>query len=367
MNDELFIKKTLALAARARGQTSPNPMVGALIVKGGRIVSEGYHKKAGAPHAEVMAIEKAGAETVGSTLYTSLEPCCHQDKRTPPCTDRIVNSGITRIVISMEDPNPKVLGRGIETLRNAGIEVFVGILENKALRLNEVYIKNIRTGLPFVVLKVAMTLDGKIATPEGKSQWITGENSRRLVHRLRGSSDAVMTAIGTIRADDPELTCRMARGRNPARIIIDPEMEIKPDAKVISSPPPTLLVARTTAVHNPKIEDQMKKYILEERGVKLIEHEEDKVDLNWLMHELGRKHITSILIEAGGSFNASCLEAEIVDKVMIFIAPKIIGGRDSVPAVGGKTFRELEDAYQLEDVSIKRISEDILIEGYIKK
>ncbi len=367
MSDEFFIKRALALASRARGHTSPNPMVGALIVRNGSIVSEAYHKVAGAPHAEVMALDKAGSKAAGATLYTSLEPCCHEDKRTPPCVDRIIASGIRKVVISMEDPNPKVFGQGIEILRRAGIEVDVGIHENIARRLNEVYIKHIKTGLPFVVLKVAMTLDGKIATPEGKSRWITGEKSRRLVHKLRGSTDAVMTAIGTVRADDPQLTCRMARSRNPIRIVIDSEMEIKPDAHVISVPPPTLIVARKSALHNLKIEDQMKKYILEEKGVKLIEHSGDTVDLNWLMHELGKKHITSILIEAGGSFNASCLEAGIVDKVMIFIAPKIIGGRDSVPAVGGKQFRELENAYQLEQVSIKRIAEDILVEGYIKK
>jgi diaminohydroxyphosphoribosylaminopyrimidine deaminase/5-amino-6-(5-phosphoribosylamino)uracil reductase len=367
VSDTIFIKKALSLAARARGMTSPNPMVGAVLVKDGKIIAEGYHRKAGFPHAEVIAIEKAGSKAPGATLYVNLEPCCHRDKKTPPCTEKIISSGIKRVVVSMIDPNPKVSGRGIEILRNAGIEVKTGILESKARELNEPYIKHITTGMPFVILKIAMTLDGKIATPEGESEWITGEKSRRLVHKLRGTLDAVMTAIGTVKADDPELTCRLKRYRNPARVIIDPDMEVRTDAKVTTTPPHTILVVKTSTARTAKIEDKMKKYVLEERGIKFIEYEGDKVDLSWLMSELANANIMSVLIEGGASLNCSCLQSGVVDKVMFFIAPKIIGGRESIPAVGGNYFRRLEDAYHLTDIEIKKIGEDILVEGYIEK
>jgi diaminohydroxyphosphoribosylaminopyrimidine deaminase/5-amino-6-(5-phosphoribosylamino)uracil reductase len=235
MDDIFFMKRALLLAGRAKDKTSPNPMVGALLVKKGRIISEGYHKKAGTPHAEVIAIDEAGAEASGSTLYVSLEPCCHKDKRTPPCTEKIITSGIKKVVISMKDPNPKVSGKGIAELEKAGIQVISGILEAKARKLNEAYVKHITTGMPFVILKIAMTLDGKIATPTGESKWITGEKARKMVHRLRGSVDAVMTAIGTVKADNPLLTCRVSGYNNPVRII-DPRLETVPDFHVRRAP-----------------------------------------------------------------------------------------------------------------------------------
>lgn len=357
MNDEFFIKKTIVLAARARGMTSPNPMVGALIVKNGKIISEGYHRKAGTPHAEVIATENAQEKGIGSTLYVSLEPCCHRDKRTPPCTEKIISSGIKKVVISMKDPNPKVSGKSIRTLKNAGIEVISGVLEERAHKLNAFYIKYITTGIPFVILKVAMTLDGKIATPEGESKWITGDKARRTVHRLRGSVDAVMTAIGTVKVDDPLLTARVKGYKNPKRIVIDPKLEIPINANVLKIPPETIIVTRTK---NNKANNLVKS------GVKII-YFKAILELNWLMKMLGRMEITSILIEGGASLNAYALEAGIVDKAMFFIAPKIIGGKESFPAVGGRTFRRLNDAYTLRDTKIRRIGEDILIEGYIQK
>ncbi len=361
MDDLFFIKRTLALANRARGKTSPNPLVGALLVKNGRIISEGYHKKAGTPHAEVIAIQKAGNKATGSTLYVSLEPCCHKDKRTPPCTENIISSGIRKVVIAMKDPNPKVSGKGLAELEKAGIQTIAGVLEDKARKLNESYIKYITTGMPFVILKIAMTLDGKIATPEGESKWITGERARQMVHRLRGSSDAVMTAIGTVKADNPRLTCRVSGYKNPVRIVIDPHLETLPDSHVAACPPETILVTKSA---NDK-EFMRKKF--KEKGITFIEYQNEKLDLSWLMQELGKLAITSMLVEGGSSLSAHCLEAGIVDKVMFFIAPKIIGGRDSFPAVGGKSFRKLADAYRLSDVKTKLIGEDILIEGYIRK
>ncbi|MDI6889717.1 MAG: bifunctional diaminohydroxyphosphoribosylaminopyrimidine deaminase/5-amino-6-(5-phosphoribosylamino)uracil reductase RibD [Thermodesulfovibrionales bacterium] len=357
MDDKLYIKRALRLAAKARCMTSPNPMVGAVIVKKGRIISEDFHRRPGTPHAEALAIEKAGENARGSTLYINLEPCCHTEKRTPPCTEAIISAGIKEVVIGMTDPNPKVSGRGILELQKAGIKVRSGILENKAERLNEVYIKYMTTGKPFVILKIAMTLDGKIATPEGQSKWITSEKSRKMVHHLRSSVDAVMTAIGTVKADDPQLTARIKGGRNPCRIIIDPNLEIPLNSKVLQVPPETIIV---TKAENSKTNN------FEKSGIKMIYFKE-KLDLNWLMKKLGEKEITSVLIEAGSSMNAHALEEGIIDKVMFFIAPKIIGGKESFPAVGGKSYRSLEEAYCLRDIAVRRIGEDILIEGYIVK
>ncbi|MFZ6017213.1 MAG: bifunctional diaminohydroxyphosphoribosylaminopyrimidine deaminase/5-amino-6-(5-phosphoribosylamino)uracil reductase RibD [Nitrospirota bacterium] len=365
MNDESYIKRALTLAVKARGMTSPNPMVGAVIVKNGKIISEDFHRKAGAPHAEALAIEKAGENVRGSTLYVSLEPCCHTEKRTPPCTNAIINAGIKKVIIGMMDPNPNVSGRGILELQNAGIKVRSGILEDEAKRLNETYIKYITTGKPFVILKVAMTLDGKIATPEGESKWITGEKAREIVHRLRSSVDGVMTAIGTVRADDPQLTARGrgvkgSRGqeiRSPKRIVIDPNLEIPINAKILQVPPETIIV---TKIKNLKANN------LEKSSIKIIYFKE-KLDLNWLMKRLGKMEITSVLIEGGSSLNAHALEDGIVDKLIFFVAPKIIGGEESFPAVGGRSFRRLEEAYHLKDIKIKRVGEDILIEGYIDR
>jgi len=355
MTDEYYIKRTLRLAAKAQGMTSPNPMVGAVLIKNGRILSEDFHRKAGTPHAEALAIAKAGDKARGSTLYVSLEPCCHTEKRTPPCTKAIISAGIKEVVIAMKDPNPHVAGMGIAELQRAGIEVRSGILEDRAQRLNEAYIKYITTGKPFVILKIAMTLDGKIATPEGQSKWITGEKARRLVHRLRSSVDAVLTAIGSVKADDPQLTARFPHSKNPARIVIDPNLEIPLNANVLKIPPETIIVTRNAGD---------KADHLEKSGVIILPFKE-KLDLQRLMEHLGKRHITSVLIEGGSSLNAHALEDGIVDKVMLFIAPKIIGGKDSYPAVGGKTFRKLEEAYRLKDISLRKIGDDFLIEGYV--
>ena len=366
MNDELYIKRALKLAAKAQGMTSPNPVVGAIIVKNGKLISEDFHRKAGGPHAEVLAIQKAGKNAKGSTLYVNLEPCCHTEKRTPPCTKAIINAGIKKIIIGMRDPNPKVSGRGISELQSAGILVKSGVLEDDAKRLNEFYIKYITTEKPFVILKIAMTLDGKIATPEGQSKWITGEKARRIVHRLRSRVDAILTAIGTIKADNPQLTARIKGGKNPQRIIIDPNLEIPLNARILEIPPQTIIVVRKSAFSNQQSAVNKKRGILLNRGVHIIMYDGDKINLEWLMKRLGEMKITSVVIEGGSSLNAHALEDGIVDKVMLFIAPMIIGGRDSFPAVGGKTYKKLEDAYRMRDVKIRRISADFLIEGYLK-
>lgn len=313
------------------------------------------------PHAEAIAIDRAGRQARGSTLYVSLEPCCHKDKRTPPCTGRIIEAGISRVFAAMPDPNPKVSGKGLAELRTAGIEVVSGVLEAEARQLNEFYIKHITTGLPFVILKTAMTLDGKIATAEGESKWITGEAARRLVHRVRGSVDAIVTAIGTVRADDPSLTCRSGSGRNPLRVVIDPRLQTKPDAKILTTPPGTIIVTRADSA------SRRRKKLLEDKGIGIIEYQGARADLGLLMKQLGQKGITSVMIEGGASLNASCLESGIVDKVMFFIAPKIIGGEDSIPAVGGRSFRRLDEAYRIHKAKMRRVGEDFLIEAYLNK
>jgi diaminohydroxyphosphoribosylaminopyrimidine deaminase / 5-amino-6-(5-phosphoribosylamino)uracil reductase len=357
MDDKSYMKRTLRLAAKAKGMTSPNPMVGAVLVKHGKIIAEDYHRRPGTPHAEALVLADAGEKAKGSTLYVNLEPCCHTEKRTPPCTRGIINAGIKKVVVAMPDPNPKVSGKGIMELRKAGIEVASGIVEEEAKKLNEFYTKHITTGKPFVILKVAMTLDGKIATPEGQSKWITGERARSSVHHLRNSVDAIMTAIGTIKADNPQMTARIKDGKNPLRIVIDPNFDISSEAKILQTPPETIVVT------NQKNAD--KRYILHSKCS--VIYFNNVLHLNWLVNKLGEMGITSVLIEGGSSLNAHALEDGIVDKIMVFIAPKIIGGKDSFPAVGGKNFKRLEEAYTVKDMSIKRFGEDILIEGYIHK
>lgn len=367
-SERKYMQRALALASKAIGMTSPNPMVGAVLVKNGRIISEGFHKKPGTPHAEVVAITRAGKNARNSSLYVTLEPCCHVDKRTPPCTMAIIDAGIKKIFIAMQDPNPKVSGKGIDELRRHGVEVVTGVLEEKAKRLNEAYVKYITTGKPFVTLKVAMTLDGKIATPEGDSKWITGEKARTVVHRMRSYVDAVMTAIGTVNADNPRLNVRLYKKKNiknPIRIVIDPDLDAPVDSNIFNVPPETILV--TTKTNTDKAESPLskKKKILIEKGVQILEYEGRRANLDWLMRMLGDKGICSLMIEGGSSFAASALNDGIVDKVVFFIAPKIIGGKNSIPAIGGDVFRSLDNAFKIHNVKVSRVGQDIMFVGYV--
>ncbi|HMK57277.1 MAG TPA: bifunctional diaminohydroxyphosphoribosylaminopyrimidine deaminase/5-amino-6-(5-phosphoribosylamino)uracil reductase RibD [Dissulfurispiraceae bacterium] len=358
--DIRYMRRALRLAEKAGGATSPNPMVGAVMVKNGKVIAEDYHRKAGEPHAEALVIARAGSAARGASLYVTLEPCCHTDKRTPPCSRSIIKAGLKKVFVAMKDPNPKVSGCGIQELRSHGISVLEGLLGDKARRLNEAYCKYVLTRRPFVTLKAAMTLDGKIATPDGQSKWITGEKARRIVHGMRCRSDAVMTAIGTVIADNPELTSRIGCKRQPVRIIIDPFLATPLDYNVCKVPPETIFVVGDSA-------DRAKMGELYARGVRFIEHAGKRVDMDWLMVKLGELGITSVFVEAGSSLNATCLSQEAVDKVVFFIAPKIICGKTSIPVVGGDVFLKLEDALMLTDLRVRKVGDDIMIEGYVKK
>ena len=366
MTDNFYMQKALDLAARFKGRTSPNPMVGAVIVKGNKVIAEGWHRKAGTPHAEVVALKKAGPGAKGATLYVNLEPCCHMEKRTPPCTKAIIKSGIEKVVVAMIDPNPNVSGKGLKELRKAGIITGTGILKEKAQKLNEAFIKYISKKEPFVIPKIAQSLDGKTATAGGESKWITGPEARKKVHKLRNEVDAVLVGIGTVRKDNPSLDCRIRGGKNPYRIVVDSRLQISLNAKVLKHNDGRTIIAATEKADKQKISALIKKGC----KVLIIKTEAGKsgsqrVDLKVLMKELVRLDITSVMIEGGSSINSSALSSKIVDKVMFFTAPKIIGGVDAVPSVGGKSPALLKNAIELKDIQATAFGRDILLEGYI--
>jgi diaminohydroxyphosphoribosylaminopyrimidine deaminase/5-amino-6-(5-phosphoribosylamino)uracil reductase len=377
MSDEIFMKKALILAARGKGRTSPNPMVGAVIVKGGKIIASDYHKKAGGPHAEVLVLKTAGKRANGATLYVSLEPCCHTDKKTPPCTRAIIRSGIKKVVAAMIDPNPKVSGMGLKELRKAGIETVSGIMEAEAKQLNEAFIKYITEKKPFVILKIAQSLDGKIATARGESKWITGERAREHVHKLRNEVDAILVGIGTVKKDNPSLDCRIKGGRNPYRIIVDSSLDISINAKVLKHHDNKTIIAtisplsrggfQTRPCKRELMSYQKKIEQLQNMGahVLTLKDKNGKVDLKSLMKELARLEISSVMIEGGSSINASALSSKIVDKVMLFIAPMIIGGADAISSIGGRSPVLLKNAFRLNDIQVKKIGDDLLLEGYL--
>lgn len=362
--DEMYMERALALAAKGRGTTTPNPMVGAVIVKDGRVIGEGYHIRAGEGHAEVNAFKNAVEDVTGATMYVTLEPCSHYGK-TPPCADKIVEKKIGRVVVGALDPNPLVAGRGIEKIRNAGIPVITGILAEKSIELNEVFMKYIVTKRPFVVLKAAMSLDGKIATAEGESQWISCEASREEVHRLRHELTGIMAGIGTVLADDPMLNCRIPGGKQPIRIIVDSHLSIPENSKLVGSAKEfPLVVASLESV------DVAKKERLEAQGVQLIEVPADKdghVDLNILMDCLGEMKIDSVLLEGGGRLAEGALQAGIVDKVQFYIAPMLIGGEGAKTPVEGRGITALSKAWHISDWKAETIGDDIKIIGYIKE
>ncbi|MCL5057333.1 MAG: bifunctional diaminohydroxyphosphoribosylaminopyrimidine deaminase/5-amino-6-(5-phosphoribosylamino)uracil reductase RibD [Actinobacteria bacterium] len=364
MDNSYYMRMALDLAASAMGRTSPNPMVGAVLVKDGKVLGKGYHARAGTPHAEIVALSDAGEAARGSTLYVTLEPCCHHG-RTGPCTEAVIAAGVKKVVAAMTDPNPVVAGKGFDRLREAGLEVEAGILEEDARNLNEVFIKYITTGLPFVVMKSAASLDGKIATRTGESQWITGPGAREYGHRLRDRYDAVMVGINTVLADNPSLNTRLpGGGRDAVRVVLDSQARTPPEANIIkSSPLAPVIIITTPGAPAEKVK------ALEGNGarVEIVPAVSGRVDMKEAFASLARRGITSVLIEGGGQVHASALDSGMVDKVVWFIAPMLIGGREAPGALGGEGPESLAGATALDRVSVSRIGGDILVEGYISR
>ena len=360
-----MMRRALKLAAKGTGYTSPNPLVGAVIVKDGRIIGEGFHRLYGSDHAEMDAFKNATEDVFGADMYVTLEPCSHYGK-TPPCARAIVEKGIKRVFIGLTDPNPLVSGKGIQILRENGIQVESGILEEEGRKMNEIFLKYITTELPFCIMKTAMTLDGKIATAGGDSKWITGELSRKNVHELRHRVSGIMAGIGTILADDPMLTTRLdgRAGKDPVRIIVDSSARIPLGAKVLNlNSKAGTIIAATAKADKGKIE------ALEAKGAEVIitPLKDSGVDLNFLMRELGKRKIDSVLLEGGGRLNYSALKSGIVDKVNSFIAPKLIGGENARTPVEGEGIAYMKDAIMLHKTEFHKFGEDIMIEGYIRK
>ena len=361
--DEQMMARAISLARNGLGRTSPNPLVGAVIVRDGRIVAEGWHRKAGTPHAEIHALNMAGELARGATVYVSLEPCAHYG-RTGPCARALVEAGVSRVVVAMTDPNPKVAGKGIAILQEAGIEVTTGVLEQEARQLNEVFLKWMTTGLPFVALKTAMTLDGKIATAAGQSQWITNEASRYESHRLRDIYDGILVGINTALADNPSLTTRLKeyQGRNPVRIVVDSRARLPLTAKLVTDGAARTIVAVTEQAPAERVE------ALRSAGVEIIvAGSSNHVDMQSLMEQLGAMKISSVLVEGGGSVNFSLLQAGLVDRVYAFIAPKLVGGRDALTPVEGEGFQELDRAVELENIQLRQLGSDVLLTGIVKR
>ena len=356
------MREALRIAAYASGRTTPNPLVGAVIVKDNRIVGQGWHRKAGTEHAEIHALHQAGELAKGADIYVTLEPCSHYGK-TPPCCQAIIKAGIKKVIVAMTDPNPLVAGNGLKELKAAGIEVVEGVCRDEAEKLNEVFLKWIVHKMPFIVVKTAMTLDGKIATVSGDSKWITNEKSRKFVHQLRDLYDGILIGIGTVLADNPTLTTRLDHlGKNPVRIIVDSKARIPLDSIVITDKSAHTILAVTERASQEKIA------ALLQVGIEVIVTKEkaDRVDLSDLLKILAEKNICSILVEGGSRINYSFFVEHLVDKVHCFIAPKIIGGTDAASPVGGKGTFYMKDAYQLNDITTERFDEDILITGYVR-
>jgi diaminohydroxyphosphoribosylaminopyrimidine deaminase / 5-amino-6-(5-phosphoribosylamino)uracil reductase len=352
-----FMRRALELARNGLGLASPNPMVGAVVVADGRVVGEGWHEGPGTAHAEVMALEAAGDRARGATLYATLEPCSHQG-RTPPCAPRVVEAGVARVVAALQDPNPLVEGSGFRLLREAGVEVMVGILEDEGRELIAGFAKHVGTGLPFVVLKMAASLDGKIAARDGSSRWITGEEARRDAHRLRGGSDAVVVGVGTALADDPSLTVRLDgyRGRQPLRVVVDGRGRLPASAALLDTSASTL-VATCSASADTRAE-------WERHGAEVLVLDPDeggRVPLAGLMSALGKRDVQTVLVEGGSRLAWSAVQGGVVDRLVLYLAPKLVGGLAAPGVLGGEGVATIADALPMSIRSVERIGEDLKV------
>jgi len=358
------MEQALSLARLALGQVSPNPAVGAVVVKDGEIVGQGYTQPPGSAHAEVVALEQAGNAARGSVMYVTLEPCCHHG-RTPPCTRAIIDAGVAEVHVAMIDPDPRVSGKGEEELRQHGISTFVGEREEEAKEINEAYIKYTTTGMPFVTAKFAMSLDGKIATRSGDSKWISNQESRRYVHSLRHITDAVMVGVNTVLTDDPQLTCRCGeRGgvirKQPLRVIVDTSGRTPVTAQVFNEPGRAFLVLGEGV--KPEIAEGYKSI---NADVVELPSDEGLIDLEQLLKVLGQRKITSVLVEGGGTLLGYMFDHKLIDKVIAFVAPLIIGGSEAETPVGGRGAERIVDSVHLERITAMECNGDVMVSGYI--
>lgn len=351
----------LQLAAQARGRTSPNPMVGAVVVRHGEQVGWGVHKAAGEPHAEAEALARAGPLAAGATLYVNLEPCDHHG-RTPPCTEAILAAGIHRVVVALEDPDPRVRGRGLRRLLHAGVQVEAGVLEEEARRLNAAYVKHRTAGLPWVTAKWAASLDGRIATRTRASRWITGPEAREYAHRLRDQHDAVLVGIGTALQDDPSLTCRLPGGRDPLRVVVDSRLRLPAHARMLREGSSPVVVATTPEAHPERI----RQLTVAGAQVWVCDPEAGRVCLRDLLRRLAEHGVLSMLAEGGAEVHASLLEAGLVDRVVAFVAPVVLGGQGAPGPVAGVGVSEVSEALRLRDVRVRRLGADLCVEGEVQ-
>ncbi|MBW6485059.1 MAG: bifunctional diaminohydroxyphosphoribosylaminopyrimidine deaminase/5-amino-6-(5-phosphoribosylamino)uracil reductase RibD [Syntrophobacterales bacterium] len=355
MIDENFMRRALRLAQKGAGCVSPNPLVGAVIVRNGRIIAEGWHQRCGENHAEINAIQRAKEPLAGSTFYVTLEPCSHHG-RTPPCAEALVACHPARVVIGTTDPNPLISGRGVEILQKGGIKTANGVLEKECLELNRFFFKYIRTGLPYVTLKFAQTLDGRIATSSGDSRWISSPASLRFAHQLRGIHDAILVGAGTVRTDNPKLTCRLAKGRDPLRIVLDSRLSLPLDREIFSDGKKTLAVCTDLA-------SREKKSLLQQGGVEILESDGERnghISLFELLKNLGKRGISSVLVEGGAGMATAFLRENLVDQLLIIVAPKLVGtGTD---AIGGLGIERMADALSFSFRKISRRGDDLLID-----
>ncbi len=362
MTDEYYMKRALQLARRGERWISPNPMVGAVIVKHNRIIGEGWHRRFGGDHAEINALHGASESVEGATVYITLEPCCHHGK-TPPCTESLIAVKPARVVIGMPDPNPLVCGGGIERLGKCGIPTTVGVLEARCRRLNERFIHFMQTRIPFVTLKFAQTLDGRIATAAGHSRWISSPASLRFAHALRAAHDAVVVGSGTVSMDDPQLTVRLVQGRNPVRIVVDTRLSLSPDAAVLKNQDRARTIVATT-----EAADRKKRAWLDKMGIETVMVESDpqqRVDLEKLLIELGRRNISSVLVEGGAAMITSVLRQRLANRIVVVIAPKIVG--KGIESVGNLGIRIMDHAMKISVRQVTRKNGDFILDGQIKR
>ena len=365
MTEAEYMRRAITLARRGLGTTSPNPMVGAVVVKGGKIIGAGYHRKAGEAHAEITALEKAGQRARGGTLILNLEPCCHTG-RTPPCVNAIIKAGLKKVVVAMQDPNPLVNGRGIEMLRKAGIDVKVGLLEREAGVLNEAFVTFVTKKRPFFVMKGAASLDGKIATRIGESKWISNEESREYANEIRSVMDGIMIGINTVILDNPLLLPRASKPkRYPLRIVLDSKLRIPPSCELVKTGSKFRTLVFTLPDSRQDKESRLKSVGVE--VVRVAPGENGRVALSAVCQELWQREITSVLVEGGGELNSSFINEGLVDKIVIFYSPKLIGGKNAPSLLGGKGIDFLKDACRIDISSVKRLKEDICVEGYVHR